>query len=80
MKLSWIFVIVLLVLVALFSVQNAAPIHLRFIAWDLEMSAALALLIAAICGGVAGLMIGERSWRKAQQEPADFRNSPLPAS
>jgi hypothetical protein len=69
MKLSWILVLILMVLVALFSVQNAGSIHLRFIVWDIDISAALAVLTAALCGGVVGLLVGSRARPVAKTPP-----------
>ena len=36
MKLSWLFVILLLIFVAVFSVQNAHVITVRFLVWDAQ--------------------------------------------
>lgn len=83
MKLSWIFVILLLVIVAIFSVQNADPVTVRFLRWEITMSAALVIQIAALLGGVVGLAVGALSRRPPQKDriepgpglPAD-RSSP----
>lgn len=83
MKLSWIFVILLLVVVAIFSVQNADAVTVRFLRWEITMSAALVIQIAALLGGLVGLAVGVRSGRISRKErsesvrtvPAD-RNSP----
>jgi uncharacterized integral membrane protein len=61
MKLSWILVILLLVFVAIFSVQNADPITVRFIKWEISMSAALIIQLAAMLGGLVGLTAGAMS-------------------
>lgn len=61
MKLSWIAVLFLLVLVAVFSVQNAAPITVSFLSWQFAMSAALIILLAAFLGVLIGLLIGAAS-------------------
>jgi len=71
MKLSWIFTLLLLIFVALFSVQNAASIDVRFLAWDLSMSAALAIQLAALLGGLVGFACGLRS------RPASVPDAPL---
>lgn len=64
MKLSWILVIILLVTVAVFSVQNADPIQVRFLGWEITMSAALVIQLAALLGGIVGLTVGACSRRK----------------
>ncbi len=68
MKLSWIFVILLLVLVAIFSVQNAAPITVHFFRWQITMSAALVIQLAALLGGLVGLTVGAMS-RRSRPKP-----------
>ncbi|MEY4941507.1 MAG: hypothetical protein RIQ93_3242 [Verrucomicrobiota bacterium] len=67
MKRSWILIVLLLVFVAIFSVQNADVITVRFLAWNITMSAALVIQLAALVGGLVGLAAGVRSQRP---EPA----------
>jgi uncharacterized integral membrane protein len=69
MKFSWFFVIALLVFVAVFSVQNAGPITVRFFGWQLDMSAALVIQLAALLGGLVGLSVGVWSRRAAKPIP-----------
>lgn len=66
MKLSWLFVILLLLLVSLFSVQNAELITVRFLVWQFQMSAALVIQIAAVLGAMVGLLVGAFSGRKSR--------------
>lgn len=61
MKLSWIFTLLLLAFVAIFSVQNAQPIDVRFLAWELSISSALVIQLAALLGGLVGLAFGLHS-------------------
>jgi len=58
MKFSWFLVVLLLVIVAIFSVQNADAISVRFLAWQINMSAALVIQLAALLGGLVGLTAG----------------------
>lgn len=67
MKASWFLVILLLVFVALFSVQNAEPISVRFLAWEYSVSAALVIQLAALLGGLVGLVVGTVSGRVARR-------------
>lgn len=76
MKLSWILLILLLVFVAIFSVQNAEPITVRFLAWEISMSGALVIQLAALLGGLVGLTAGARS-RRARNLADD---TPQPAT
>lgn len=73
MKLSWVLLILLLVFVAVFSVQNAEPITVRFLAWQISMSAALVIQLAALLGGLVGLTASfwsRHTRTKAPAEPA----------
>jgi uncharacterized integral membrane protein len=63
MKLSWLFVILLLIFVAVFSVQNAGVITVHFLSWDIQISAALVIQLAALLGGLVGLAFGAWSRR-----------------
>ncbi len=63
MKLTWIFVILLLVFVAVFSVQNAEQITVHFLAWKITLSGALVIQLAALLGGLVGLVAGTLSQR-----------------
>lgn len=87
MKLSWFFVILLLVFVAIFSVQNAEPISVHFLAWQIQMSAALVIQLAALLGGLVGLAFGawsRRSPRSISKPPetpvVSTSRSPTPAN
>jgi uncharacterized integral membrane protein len=77
MKASWIAVILLLVLVAVFSAQNAREISVRFLGWETRMSAALVIQLAALLGALVGLAVGvwlrRRKWQ-GTVEPRDFQS------
>ena len=77
MKASWIFVILLLLFVAVFSIQNASVITVRFIVWEATMSAALVIQLAALLGALVGLSVGAFSRRRvpppASAEPERFQ-------
>jgi uncharacterized integral membrane protein len=47
----------LIVIVAVFSVQNAMPVAITFFFWKLEASLAIIVFLAALCGAVAGGII-----------------------
>jgi len=65
MKLSWLFVLILLGLVAIFSVQNAAPIPVHFLVWNITISTALVILLSALCGGLIGVLVAMYARRAA---------------
>lgn len=56
--------------VALFSVQNAGVITVRFLHWHFELSQALVILLAAFFGGLVGLLLGTtRRLRRPPRPP-----------
>lgn len=74
MNLKTIFVLFLMVVVALFSVQNAETITVRFLHWQFAMSQALVIILSAFCGALVGLAVGAlsgagRSARNDQPAP-----------
>jgi uncharacterized integral membrane protein len=70
MKPSWFFVLFLLVLVAVFSVQNAAVITVKFLVWDFTLSAALVVMLSAFLGALIGLIVGALSRRRPKPAPS----------
>lgn len=69
MKFKSVVILVLMLLVALFSVQNAEMITVRFLHWSFALSQALVILLAAFCGAVVGLAIGTLSKRRRTPRP-----------
>jgi uncharacterized integral membrane protein len=51
MSMFTIFALILLVLVTLFALANPAPVMVRFLAWQMQTTLALALTGSAIAGG-----------------------------
>lgn len=56
MKLKLLVTLSLLVLVAVFSLQNAAPVTVRFLLWHFTASQALLIFGCAVAGLVAGFL------------------------
>jgi hypothetical protein len=79
MKLSWVFVIILLLLVAIFSVQNAEMMTVRFMFWHFDLSAALVIQLAALFGASVGLVVGVYSSRTVRpgEPPAKVAATPV---
>ena len=69
MKLKTVLILVLLLSVALFCVQNSAVITVHFLFWHFVLSQALVILLSAVCGTVAGLAIGTLSGRQPSAAP-----------
>lgn len=80
MKLSWLLLILLLVLVAVFSVQNAGPITVHFLLWQITMSAALVIQLAALLGGLVGLTARAWSHRNKRSTASRLSSDPAPLS
>ncbi len=78
MKLSWLFVILLLVFVAVFSVQNADVISVHFLGWQVAISAALVIQLAALLGALVGLSIGYWSGRRRRRADRSLVVPPPP--
>ncbi|MBI5380861.1 MAG: LapA family protein [Opitutae bacterium] len=64
MNIKLLLVVFLMLLVALFSVQNAGMITVRFLYWQFSMSQALVILLAAICGALGGVITGAVAARR----------------
>jgi len=58
-----------MMLVAVFSVQNAGMITVRLLIWRFEWSQALVILLAAFAGALFGLMVGALTRRKDLSKP-----------
>jgi len=54
----------LAILVALFAVQNAGPVTLRFGFWSLETSLVVVILVAAAAGAAMASLVGLPGWIK----------------
>lgn len=56
---SWKFILSLLfaVLVAIFAIQNAETVNIKFITWQVSISQALVILVSAMFGAIIAMMI-----------------------
>lgn len=52
-----IFIFVIVAAVAVFSVQNAAPVAVSFLFWHFEASLAVVIVLALLTGIVAGMAL-----------------------
>ena len=77
MNFKLLIVAVVMLLVAVFGVQNAGMISVRFLLWQFAMSQALVIMLAAVGGGLVGLIAGTVARRrKAARPPASASNGP----
>ena len=60
-------ILVLIALVAIFIVQNAEVVELRFLFWTLAMSRALMFVFLVLIGIAAGWLLRGHSLHKAQR-------------
>ena len=70
---SWKFVLSLIfaLIVAVFAIQNAAAVEVNFLAWKVSISQALIILMSAIFGAIAVLLL---SLVKQMKLKAGIRN------
>jgi uncharacterized integral membrane protein len=67
-------VLVLITLVIVFSVQNAAPVAVSFLAWHTQASLAIIIFLSVIIGALIGIilssfwMLKQRTARKKTQK------------
>ena len=76
MKLKLLLALLVMLTVALFSVQNAEVITVRFLHWSFALSQALVILLSAFCGALAGLIIGAFGARKPRAPSSVMESSP----
>jgi uncharacterized integral membrane protein len=48
---------IIVILIAVFSVQNASPVAISFLFWKADVSLALAILVSALAGIIVGAVI-----------------------
>jgi len=60
--LTVVFVIIMIALVAVFSVQNAMPISVTFLSWHFEASLAVVILLAVLAGMAIGIIVVSGIW------------------
>ena len=79
MRFKILMVLVLMLLVAVFSVQNAEMISVRFLHWQFAMSQALVIMLTAFCGGLAGMIAGAVAARRKPPRLATVHTSNRPS-
>jgi uncharacterized integral membrane protein len=74
------FVVILIAVAVMFSVQNASPVALSFLAWHFEASLAIVTLLTLVIGMIIGMAILSlsrlrRSMRKKKELRAENAES-----
>jgi len=52
-----VLVIIIVAVVAVFSLQNATPVSVMFLAWHFEASLAIIILLSVLTGLISGMII-----------------------
>lgn len=78
--------LILAILVAVFAIQNAGPVTLRFGFWSVETSLVVVILVAAAAGAAMASLLGLPGWirdrrrlRVQARELEALRQAHLPA-
>jgi uncharacterized integral membrane protein len=86
MQLIFVLLTLLLLAVALFALQNADPVTLRFWPWQVQGSVGVVTLAATAMGAVIGALLGlvtrVRRWRRGRTDRGgpDPRSAPRPSA
>jgi uncharacterized integral membrane protein len=73
--------LVLLILVTVFSVQNARPVAISFLAWKFEASLAIVIFLVLLFGAVIGMIVSfwlGRSRKKKLVKAAPGKEEEIP--
>ncbi len=67
---DWRFVVSLLfaVVVAIFAIQNADSVDVKFLAWSLSVSQALVILISAVFGAIVVMFLSIIRWVRMRSQ------------
>ncbi|HMK49494.1 MAG TPA: LapA family protein [Thermodesulfovibrionales bacterium] len=73
-----ILLLVIMLIVAVFSVQNAMPVAVTFFFWKLEASLAIVIFLSALCGALIGGIVATLLRMKAavRKPPEDILSEP----
>ncbi|MEW6002880.1 MAG: LapA family protein [Nitrospirota bacterium] len=67
-----VFVLIIITVVTIFSVQNATPVMVSFLFWRFEASLAIVIFLSALIGLLTGIaiasMIGLKRFMKKQKD------------
>ena len=63
------FVIIIVLLVAIFSVENAKPVQFTFLFWRFEASLAIVIFLSLLSGMISGIIISFLLRLKLKRKP-----------
>ncbi|HXY55871.1 MAG TPA: LapA family protein [Nitrospirota bacterium] len=52
-----VFVIIIVAVVAIFSIQNSTPVSVMFLSWHFEASLAIIILLSVLTGLIIGMIV-----------------------
>ncbi len=64
-------IIVLIVILVIFALQNANPLNIRFLFWAFETSAVLSILVSFLIGFLVGWLVLLLGTRKQKGTPGE---------
>ena len=72
-----VIVIIIVAVVAIFSIQNAAPVSVTFVSWHFEASLAIIILLSVLTGLIIGMVVllSIRFVRSAKKKENQERNN-----
>lgn len=68
-----ILALILAIIVTIFAVQNNKPENITFLAWSIEGSLALILMITFALGIIIGLLVSTPAWIRRVRQSADLK-------
>lgn len=74
-----VFLLFVILIIAIFSAQNALPVAITFFFWKFEASLAIIVFLSAFCGLIAGLIISSLMKRKTTKKVKE-ETTPSPTS
>lgn len=74
----WIFILAILILV-IFSVQNAQEVGFKFFVWKTHLSLSILLIVAFLIGVIVGAFFSFRQQKKLPKQANDNTKETLPA-
>jgi putative membrane protein len=70
-----ILALILAIIVTIFAVQNNTPENIKFLAWEVEGSLALILMITFALGILIGLLVSTPAWFRRVRQSAELKKS-----
>ena len=66
-------IVIIIALVAVFSVQNADPVDFKFLLWEFKASLAIVIFLSVLTGLIAGVIITFLLRAKPKRKPPETK-------